>query len=127
VVRSPKSGVNFFSLGDFEEQLELACVRAQPAINQVMRPHLSALLCLLSQPAQFVSLDNLEQICISTPCIKGQLFLAISQHPAMQGIAYSTLPYRCGKLCQGCSTQHQISGNKVLLYALLALVVRGLM
>jgi len=45
VVRSPKSGVNFFSLGDFEEQLEMACVRAQPAINQVMRPHLSVLLC----------------------------------------------------------------------------------
>ncbi len=42
MVRSPKSGVNFFSLGDFEEQLEMACVRAQPAINQVMPPHLSA-------------------------------------------------------------------------------------
>ena len=35
VVRSPKSGVNFFSLGDFEEQLEMACERAQPAIYQV--------------------------------------------------------------------------------------------
>lgn len=35
VVRSPKSGVNFFSLGDFEEQLEMACQRAQPAIYQV--------------------------------------------------------------------------------------------
>ncbi|CAL5230039.1 g13484 [Coccomyxa viridis] len=34
VVRSPKSGVNFFSLGDFEEQLEMACERAQPAIYQ---------------------------------------------------------------------------------------------
>ena len=38
VVRSPKSGVNFFSLGDFEEQLEMACVRAQPAIHQVSAP-----------------------------------------------------------------------------------------
>lgn len=37
VVRSPKSGVNFFSLGDFEEQLEMACERAQPAIYQVRR------------------------------------------------------------------------------------------
>ena len=37
VVRSPKSGVNFFSLGDFEEQLEMACVRARPAIYQVRR------------------------------------------------------------------------------------------
>ncbi len=35
VVRSPKSGVNFFSLGDFEDQLEMARVRAQPAIRQV--------------------------------------------------------------------------------------------
>ena len=38
MVRSPKSGVNFFSLGDFEEQLEMACVRAQPAIHQVSAP-----------------------------------------------------------------------------------------
>lgn len=35
MVRSPKSGVNFFSLGDFEDQLEMARVRAQPAIRQV--------------------------------------------------------------------------------------------
>ena len=39
MVRSPKSGVNFFSLGDFEEQLEMASARAQPAILQVSRPH----------------------------------------------------------------------------------------
>ncbi|CAK0784113.1 hypothetical protein CVIRNUC_007316 [Coccomyxa viridis] len=36
VVRSPKSGVNFFSLGDFEEQLEMASTRAQPAILQAV-------------------------------------------------------------------------------------------
>jgi hypothetical protein len=41
VVRSPKSGVNFFSLGEFEDQLEMARVRAQPAIRQV---------CMLALP-----------------------------------------------------------------------------
>jgi len=35
VVRSPKSGVNFFSLGDFEEQFEMAFRRAEPAVRQV--------------------------------------------------------------------------------------------
>ena len=48
VVRSPKSGVNFFSLGDFEEQLEMACERAQPAIYQVRgMPHTCMNACLL--------------------------------------------------------------------------------
>ena len=49
MVRSPKSGVNFFSLGDFEEQLEMASLRAQPAIHQVSWAH--ALLNPLSQQA----------------------------------------------------------------------------
>ena len=49
VVRSPKSGVNFFSLGDFEEQLEMASARAQPAIVQVSRAH--ATLSPMSQQA----------------------------------------------------------------------------
>lgn len=31
--RSPKSGANFFSLGNFEEQLAAAYARAQPAIH----------------------------------------------------------------------------------------------
>lgn len=31
--RSPKSGANFFSLGNFEEQLAAAYARAQPAID----------------------------------------------------------------------------------------------
>ena len=48
-MRSPKSGVNFFSLGDFEEQLEMASARAQPAILQVSRAH--APLSPLSQQA----------------------------------------------------------------------------
>ena len=46
VVRSPKSGVNFFSLGDFEEQLEMACERAQPAIYQVRRACIRPDACL---------------------------------------------------------------------------------
>ena len=49
MVRSPKSGVNFFSLGDFEEQLEMASTRAQPAILQVSWAHA----LLLSRPAQW--------------------------------------------------------------------------
>lgn len=36
VVRSPKSGVNFFSLGDFEVQVAAAYQRAQPAMRQVL-------------------------------------------------------------------------------------------
>jgi hypothetical protein len=35
VVRSPKSGVNFFSLGNFEQQLEAAYQRSMPAMKQV--------------------------------------------------------------------------------------------
>jgi hypothetical protein len=35
VVNSPRSGVNFFSLGDFEEQVAAAFQRAQPAMRQV--------------------------------------------------------------------------------------------
>jgi hypothetical protein len=35
VVNSPRSGVNFFSLGDFEEQVAAAYQRAQPAMRQV--------------------------------------------------------------------------------------------
>lgn len=35
VVRSPKSGVNFFSLGDFDQQFEAAYHRAAPAMRQV--------------------------------------------------------------------------------------------
>lgn len=35
VVRSPRSGVNFFDLGEFEEQMAAAYARAQPAMRQV--------------------------------------------------------------------------------------------
>ena len=42
VVRSPKSGVNFFSLGDFDLQFEAAYERAMPAMRQVSRPCLSS-------------------------------------------------------------------------------------
>ncbi len=41
MVRSPKSGVNFFSLGDFDLQFEAAYQRATPAMRQVSRPWLS--------------------------------------------------------------------------------------
>lgn len=41
VVRSPRSGVNFFSLGDFEEQVAAAYLRAQPAMRQVRERHSS--------------------------------------------------------------------------------------
>ncbi|CAL8469101.1 g8642 [Coccomyxa elongata] len=37
VVRSPKSGVNFFSLGDFDLQFEAAYQRATPAMRQVVQ------------------------------------------------------------------------------------------
>lgn len=33
VVRSPKSGVNFFSLGDFESHMSAAVKRARPALE----------------------------------------------------------------------------------------------
>lgn len=32
ICRSPKSGANFFALGNFEEQVSAAYARAQPAI-----------------------------------------------------------------------------------------------
>ena len=35
VVHSPKSGVNFFSLGDFEEDLGKAARRAKPQLEQI--------------------------------------------------------------------------------------------
>ena len=36
VVKSPKSGVNFFNLGDYEEQFEAARQRALPVLRQLL-------------------------------------------------------------------------------------------
>ncbi|KAK9820943.1 hypothetical protein WJX81_000057 [Elliptochloris bilobata] len=41
VVRSPRSGVNFFDLGNFEDQMAAAFQRAQPAMRQVRERHSS--------------------------------------------------------------------------------------
>lgn len=35
LLHSPKSGVNFFDLGDFAQQMETASLRAQPALQEV--------------------------------------------------------------------------------------------
>jgi hypothetical protein len=37
LVRSPKSGVNFFSLGDFGGQMEAAYLRTKPAMQRVIQ------------------------------------------------------------------------------------------
>ncbi|EIE21028.1 hypothetical protein COCSUDRAFT_17697, partial [Coccomyxa subellipsoidea C-169] len=42
VVRSPKSGVNFFSLGDFDRHFDAAYQRAAPAMRQVSAPSMHA-------------------------------------------------------------------------------------
>ncbi|KAK9908328.1 hypothetical protein WJX75_006132 [Coccomyxa subellipsoidea] len=60
VVRSPKSGVNFFSLGDFDRQFDAAYQRAAPAMRQVvqrtrergLQPHSDASGSLVKLPAQ---------------------------------------------------------------------------
>ena len=36
VVKCPKSGVNFFNLGDYEEQFEAARQRALPVLRQLL-------------------------------------------------------------------------------------------
>jgi hypothetical protein len=36
VVKSPKSGVNFFNLGDYEQQFEAARQRALPVLRQLL-------------------------------------------------------------------------------------------
>ncbi|KIY95567.1 hypothetical protein MNEG_12396, partial [Monoraphidium neglectum] len=36
VVKSPKSGVNFFDLGDFDQQFDAARRRARPALEQLL-------------------------------------------------------------------------------------------
>ncbi len=42
MVRSPKSGVNFFSLGDFDRHFDAAYQRAAPAMRQVSAPCMHA-------------------------------------------------------------------------------------
>ncbi|MEW5318566.1 MAG: hypothetical protein WDW38_009779 [Sanguina aurantia] len=37
VIRSPKSGVNFFSLGNFEDQMSASYRRARPQVDQIRR------------------------------------------------------------------------------------------
>ena len=67
MVRSPKSGVNFFSLGDFEEQLEMASARAQPAILQVSRAH--SPLPPLSQQAPWACRHDQGHACVTRDCL----------------------------------------------------------
>ena len=67
MVRSPKSGVNFFSLGDFEEQLEMASTRAQPAILQVSWAHPPLL--PLSRRAPRACRHDQGHACVTRDCL----------------------------------------------------------
>lgn len=97
MVRSPKSGVNFFSLGDFEEQLEMACRRAQPAIHQVSHTIAPALHGPLSQSHPTPAVPEGGMMHASLVVDQPQPALSVCAQPAvhvptlmnnLQGILY---------------------------------------
>ena len=69
VVKSPKSGVNFFNLGDYEEQFEAARQRALPVLRQLLEEDRRISLKQRLLPANKKLLREVRMLCIAVHAV----------------------------------------------------------